>query len=121
MARKWCWVFVALASIGAVATAQDAEKPHAEQDAPARRERPVGLENTVVTPYLEREIPPWYITRKKELANRPLFCEQAFGEAFDRDNLERLRRYETPLDRKLERTLAMLIRFQDLRRPERAS
>ncbi len=69
----------------------------------------------------EREILPWYVTRKKELANRPLFCEQGFGEAFDRDKLERLGRYEVHPDRKLERTLAMLIRLQDLRRPDRAS
>ncbi len=42
--------------------------------------------------------------------------EQAFGEAFDPDKLERLGRYEVHLDRKLERTLTMLIRLQDLRR-----
>ncbi len=69
----------------------------------------------------EREILPWYVPRKKELANRPLFCERAFGEAFDRDKLERLGRYEMRLYRKLERTLAILIRLQDLRRPDRAS
>ena len=44
--------------------------------------------------------------RKKELANRPLIREQAFGESFDPDKLERLGRYEVHLDRKLERTLA---------------
>ena len=53
--------------------------------------------------------------RKKELANRPLIREQAFGEALDPDKLERLGRYEVHLDRKLERTLAMLLRLQDLR------
>ncbi len=46
-----------------------------------------------------------------------MFCEQAFG----RDKLERLGRYEVHLDRKLERTLAILIRLQDLRRSDRAS
>ncbi len=66
--------------------------------------------------YLERETLPRYVTRKKELANRPLFCEQAFGEAFDRDKLGWLGRYEVHLDLKLERTLAMLIRLQELRR-----
>ncbi len=71
--------------------------------------------------FLEREILPWYVTRKKELANRPLIREQTFGETFDRDKLKRLGRYEVHLDRKLERTLAMLIRLQDLRRPDRAS
>ena len=32
--------------------------------------------------------------RRKELANRPLVREQAFGEALDPDKLERLGRYE---------------------------
>ena len=54
-------------------------------------------------------------TRKKELANRPLIREQAFGEALDPDKLERLGRYEVHLDRKLERMLAMLLRLKDLR------
>ena len=52
---------------------------------------------------------------KKELANRPLIREQAFGEALDPDKLERLGRYEVHLDRKLERMLAMLLRLKDLR------
>src|SRR5262249_46295589 len=55
-------------------------------------------------------------TRKKELANRPLIREQAFGESLDPDKLERLGRYEGHLDRKLERMLAMLLRLKDLRR-----
>jgi hypothetical protein len=33
---------------------------------------------------------PWFENRKKELANRPLIREQAFGEALDPDKLERL-------------------------------
>ncbi len=70
--------------------------------------------------FLEREILPWFVTRRKELSNRRLIREQAFGEAFDPDKLERLGRYEVHLDRKLERTLTMLIRLQDLRRPDRA-
>jgi hypothetical protein len=53
--------------------------------------------------------------RKKELANRPLIREQAFGESLDPDKLERLGRYEVHLDRKLERTLAMLLRLKNLR------
>jgi hypothetical protein len=49
--------------------------------------------------------------RKKELANRPLIREQAFGEALDPDKLERLGRYEVHSDRKLERMLTMLLRL----------
>jgi hypothetical protein len=46
--------------------------------------------------------------------------EQAVGEALDPDKLERLARYEVHLDRKLERTLAMLLRLKDLRQGARA-
>ncbi len=79
-------------------------------------EEPATADAECMRRFLEREILPWYVTRKKELANRPLIREQAFGEAFDPDKLERLGRYEVHLDRKLERTLTMLFRFQDLRR-----
>jgi len=65
--------------------------------------------------FLESEVLPWFENRKKELANRPLIREQAFGEALDADKLERLGRYEVHLDRKLERMLAMLLRLKDLR------
>jgi hypothetical protein len=57
----------------------------------------------------------WFETRKKELANRPLIREQAFGDSLDPDKLERLARYEVHLDRKLERTLSMLFRLKELR------
>ena len=66
--------------------------------------------------FLEAEVLPWFERRKKELANRPLIREQAFGEALDPDKLERLGRYEVHLDRKLERMLAMLLRLKELRR-----
>jgi hypothetical protein len=66
--------------------------------------------------FLEEEVLPWLEKRKKELANRPLIRDQAFGEALDPDKLERLGRYEVHLDRKLERMLAMLFKLQELRR-----
>jgi hypothetical protein len=65
--------------------------------------------------FLENDVLPWFENRKKELTNRPLIREQAFGEALDPDKLERLGRYEVHLDRKFERTLAMLLRLKDLR------
>jgi hypothetical protein len=65
--------------------------------------------------FIEGEVLPWFENRRKELANRPLIREQAFGEALDPDKLERLGRYEVHLDRKLERMLAMLLRLKDLR------
>ncbi len=78
-------------------------------------EEPATADAECLKQFLERKVLSWYVTRKMELANRPLIREQAFGEAFDPDKLERLGRYEVHLDRKLERTLAMLIRLQELR------
>ncbi len=78
-------------------------------------EEPATADAECMRRFLDREILPWYVTRKKELANRPLIREQAFGEAFDPDKLERLGRYEVHLDRKLERMLAMLLRLKGLR------
>jgi len=66
--------------------------------------------------FIEKELRPWYVQRRKELENRPLIRAQAFGQSLDPDKLSRLARYETHLDRKLERTLTMLLRLQDLRR-----
>jgi hypothetical protein len=66
--------------------------------------------------FLEDEALPWFETRRKQLANRPLICEQAFGDSLDPDKLERLARYEVHLDRKLERTLTILLRLKELRR-----
>ena len=65
--------------------------------------------------FLEGNAMDWFENRKKDLANRPLIREQAFGEALDPDKLERLGRYEVHLDRKLERMLTMLLRLKDLR------
>jgi hypothetical protein len=66
--------------------------------------------------FLETNVLPWFDNRRKELANRPLIREQAFGDALEPEKLERLGRYEVHLDRKLERMLAMLLRLKDLRR-----
>ena len=68
--------------------------------------------------FLEGEILPRLARRGKELSNRPLIREQAFGEAFDAAKLEQLGRYEVHLDRKLERMLTMLLRLKELRRAE---
>jgi hypothetical protein len=78
-------------------------------------EQPASAHEAGLRCFLEREVLPWFEARKKELANRPLIREQAFGEALDPDKLERLGRYEVHLDRKLERMLTMLLRLKDLR------
>jgi len=78
-------------------------------------EEPATPDEAGLRHFLEGNVLPWFETRKKVLANRPLIRDQAFGEALDPDKLERLGRYEVHLDRKLERMLSMLLRLKDLR------
>jgi hypothetical protein len=78
-------------------------------------EEPSTANVTGLRRFLNDQVLPWFESRKKELANRPLIREQAFGEALDPDKLERLGRYEVYLDRKLERMLSMLLRLKELR------
>jgi hypothetical protein len=66
--------------------------------------------------FLESKVLPWYETRRRELDNRPLIRAQAFGEAVNPDRLVGLIRYEVHLDRKFERTVAMLLKLRELRR-----
>ncbi len=71
--------------------------------------------------WLEEEAITYYRKRDVELANREMIREHALGEALTANAFEGLARYEVHLDRKLERTLAMLIRLQDLRRTANAA
>ncbi len=66
--------------------------------------------------WLEGEAITYFRKREVELANREMIREHALGEALTANAFEGLARYEVHLDRKLERTLTMLIRLQDLRR-----
>jgi hypothetical protein len=59
---------------------------------------PATADVTGLRRFLEGDVLPWFEARRKELANRHLICEQAFGESLE---LERLGRYEVHLDRKL--------------------
>lgn len=65
--------------------------------------------------FLEGEVLPWYEKQQRELNERPLIRAQAFGDAVDTFQLNSLARYEVHLDRKLERTLSMLLKLQQLR------
>ena len=59
----------------------------------------------------------WYDEPIAELEHRDTIRQQAFGSAYATQRLEVTARYEVHLDRKLERTLAMLFRLRELRRP----
>ncbi len=53
--------------------------------------------------------------RIQTLKHRPQLRRQAYAESLDPARMEKLARYEVHLDRKLERTLSMLLKLQDLR------
>ncbi len=69
-----------------------------------------------LTEWLEEEAIPYFGKRAAELANRELIREHALGESLTANAFEGLARYEVHLDRKLEPTLAMLIKLKDLPR-----
>jgi len=66
-------------------------------------EEPFLPDDESLSRFIEQEVLPSLETRRKELSNRPLIREQAFGESLDPDKLERFARYEVHLDRKFER------------------
>jgi hypothetical protein len=70
--------------------------------------------------WLRRHAKEWYEQPIVELEHRDAIREQAFGSAYATPRLEVTTRYEVHLDRKLERTLAMLVRLRELRRPAAA-
>jgi hypothetical protein len=66
--------------------------------------------------WIDRHWDEWFEEPIAELEHRNAIREQALGVAYGSNRLETPARYEVHLDRKLERTLAMLIRLRDLRR-----
>lgn len=58
---------------------------------------------------------PLCCQQEKEARHHDAIVNQTIGEGLQAYKLEKLSRYETHLDRKFERTLAMLIKLKDLR------
>lgn len=75
-------------------------------------EEPARADQGGLRSFIEGKVLPWFETRRRDLAHRPLIREQAFGEALEPDKLDRLGRYEVHLDRKFERILSMLLRLR---------
>ena len=65
--------------------------------------------------WIEHHWREWYDQPVIELQHRGAIREQALGIAYAADGLEVPARYEIHLDRKLERTLAMLVRLREFR------
>ena len=79
-----------------------------------RDEAPTPADIAGLLRLLEQAVLPSHTQCRTELKHRPLIRAQALDATFDPDRLERLGRYEVHLDRKLENTLAMLIRRREL-------
>jgi hypothetical protein len=82
---------------------------------------PYTADATGLAEYLQRSVLPGCARQLGYVENRSVIREQVLGEALDLDRLVPLSRYEVHLDRKLERTLAMLLRLQGLRRSNELS
>jgi hypothetical protein len=68
--------------------------------------------------FLEEEVIPYFSQRLAVLSNHGSIMDQLHGESMDTARLENLSRYEIFLDRKLERTLSMLLKLQALRQEQ---
>ncbi|WP_291997002.1 hypothetical protein [Candidatus Accumulibacter sp. ACC012] len=65
--------------------------------------------------FVRDELHPFCISALQEVRFTPAIKAQTLGEGVQAYRLEKLNRYETHLDRKFERTLAMLLKLKDLR------
>ena len=65
--------------------------------------------------FIRETLEPICIRMEKEARFTPAIKAQTLGEGLQAHRLEKLNRYETHLDRKFERTLAMLLKLKELR------
>jgi hypothetical protein len=68
-----------------------------------------------LTEFIRDHLEPLCIGMEKETRHHEAIKAQALGEGLQVHRLEKLTRYETHLDRKFERTLAMLVKLKELR------
>ncbi len=69
-----------------------------------------------LTDFIREHLEPLCIRMEKEARHHEAIKTQTLGEGLQAHRLEKLNRYETHLDRKFERTLAMLLKLKELRR-----
>ena len=65
--------------------------------------------------FITERVTPFCYQQEKESRHHDAIVNQTIGEGLQAYKLEKLSRYETHLDRKFERTLAMLLKLKDLR------
>jgi hypothetical protein len=68
-----------------------------------------------LTQFVRETLSPYCYDRAREAQYSPAIKAQTLGEGLQAHQLEKLNRYETHLDRKFERTLAMILKLKDLR------
>lgn len=75
------------------------------------------LADSLCDPFLDLPVTSLLAVIEEHLGTsiQPATKTQTLGEAVQAHRLEKLNRYETHLDRKFERTLAMLLKLKDLR------
>ena len=66
--------------------------------------------------FIEQETCLQVMKTRTEIENRPLLRSQALGESLDPGKMGELAKHEVFLDRKLENTLALLMKLQKARR-----
>lgn len=64
--------------------------------------------------FIQNHLEPLCMTMEKEARHHEAIKAQMLGEGLQAFKLEKLNRYETHLDRKFERTLAMLLKLKEL-------
>ena len=69
-----------------------------------------------LTAFVAEHLEPFCYAAEKEARHHEAIKAQALGEGLQVYRLEKLNRYEIHLDRKFERTLAMLLKLKELRR-----
>ena len=65
--------------------------------------------------FIREHLEPICMSMEREARYQPAIKAQALGEGLQAHRLEKLNRYETHLDRKFERTLAMILKLKQLR------
>ena len=70
---------------------------------------------TGLAAFINERVTPFVYQQEKESRHHDAIVNQTIGEGLEAHRLEQLSRYETHLDRKFERTLAMLIKLKDLK------
>ncbi len=65
--------------------------------------------------FIRNQLLPYFRNAESQARHQPAIRAQTLGEGLQVHRLEKLNRYETHLDRKFERTLAMLVKLKELR------